>query len=329
MAITMEPRPPEEDDETNGTIHSARHHDRSHNADQHQDHFTDGTTTLITQRWGNDPHGDSPDEDDLDGNSTAPIDLAKLQSDDALLDILGGPDPGNPARDADDTLVAVLLAWRHEVDAVPVGAELDTDTALAAIIGGRHPRPLRRRHLVPLTTAAAVLLITFTGVGLAARDAAPGDMLWGLTQVLYADRAHVVEAARQARTELAYANAAFLQGDRIAAEAALRQAQQQIYQVDTEHGLSQLQATQASLAAKFDSDPTPPTPTSTPATTPSRAESPSVPPTSPPLATTTSATPTPSQPRTPSTTPHHSPTEDSQPTTSDVPQAPWNSSTSG
>jgi hypothetical protein len=197
---------------------------------------------------------DDGDLMDVDEIGEEPVDLAALQADDALLDALGGTNPEVPARDDHQVpdLETLLVAWRRDVDAAPIGDLIDVDAAVVAIAEGRRPSHAHRRYLVPLATAAAVLMIAFTGVGLAARNALPGDMLWGVAQVLYTDHAREVQAATSARIELANANAAFLQGDRVAAEAALERAQEQMRQVDAEHGLAELRSAQASLAAKVD-----------------------------------------------------------------------------
>ena len=71
-------------------------------------------------------------------------------------------------------------------------------------------------------------MIAFTGVGVAARDALPGDMLWGVAQVLYTDHAQAVQAATSARENLRTAEDLLEQGDREAAEAALRSAKEQM-----------------------------------------------------------------------------------------------------
>ena len=74
-----------------------------------------------------------------------PVDLAAMQADDTLLDILGsGAAPG----DASDELTRVLAGWRREVDAEPVGELVDTNTALAVIRAARQPaaRSHRRRR---------------------------------------------------------------------------------------------------------------------------------------------------------------------------------------
>ncbi|MFR9731457.1 anti-sigma-D factor RsdA [Saccharopolyspora sp. MS10] len=142
---------------------------------------------------------------DPDEIGAEPLNLAELQADDALLDALGGTNPSVPAESADaaPALESLLVAWRREVDAAPIGDLVDTDAAAAAIAAGSRPRrKSRRRHLVPVASAAAVLMIGFTGVGLAARDAMPGDMLWGVAQVLYTDHAREATAAQAAQDQL-------------------------------------------------------------------------------------------------------------------------------
>lgn len=246
------------------------------------------------------------------------VDLAVVQADDLLLDALGGTNPQPPVRDdgrAPD-LETLLVAWRRDVDAAPIGELVDIDGAVAAIAEGNRPSKQRRRHLIPLATAAAVLVIAFTGVGLAARNASPGDVLWGVSQVLYTDHARVVQAASSARIELANANKAFLNGDRVAAEAALQRAQEQMRQVDAEHGLAELKSAQASLAAKVEGgDPPYSTssgsrPRSTPVAPAPTANSPE--PALPPISTSSEA-PTTSPSQTPSSPPS---TTSSSPTTS-------------
>lgn len=193
-----------------------------------------------------------PDLEDLGEDA---IDLAQLQADDQLLDALGGTNPDSSGSDGEQgpDLEALLVAWRQDVDSTPIGDLVDTDRAVEAIAEGqqRSRRRLRRRHLVPVASAAAVLMITFTGVGLAARDALPGDMLWGVAQVLYTDHARAVQAAASAQGDFRYAEQAWNDKHRDAAREALKRGGQQMQAVDPEHGLADLKATQESLAKRF------------------------------------------------------------------------------
>ncbi|MGM1060991.1 anti-sigma-D factor RsdA [Saccharothrix sp. Mg75] len=139
-------------------------------------------------------------------------DLAGIRADDALLDALGGRDTEQADALVEDELNALLLAWRREVDSRPVGELVDTDTAVATIAAARPQQRGRHRFLIPLASAAAVLAIAFTGMSLVARDAQPGDTLWGLTRVLYSDHARSVEAAVTVKGDLGRATAALREG---------------------------------------------------------------------------------------------------------------------
>lgn len=58
------------------------------------------------------------DVDPLGASNETPVDLAAVQADDALLDMLGGTEVARG--DADAELARVLVAWRRDVDAEPV-----------------------------------------------------------------------------------------------------------------------------------------------------------------------------------------------------------------
>ncbi|MER5392762.1 anti-sigma-D factor RsdA [Saccharopolyspora sp. NPDC002686] len=271
-------------DEGTELIDNHRDSDSGESETSRSDADADGAAVLAFRQRAEDgddagDSGELVDHDDLD----EPIDLAALQDDDALLDALGGtnPDVAVPAEGERPSLEALLVAWRQDVDSSPIGDLVDVETAATAISEGTRPRRrLKRRHLVPVATAAAVLMIGFTGVGVAARDAQPGDMLWGVAQVLYSDHTRAVVAASSAREDLNSAESAIERGNRYEAQAALQAAQQQMRGVDDEHGLSDLRAAHASLTKRIDQGGEPPTSNETlPVTTPpSSTQSPSQPP---------------------------------------------------
>ena len=249
--------------------------------------------------------------DDLDEQiGTADLDLAALRSDDALLNALGNA--SSPGAATEPELNALLLSWRRDVGEEPIPELVDTETAMRTIFAAAHRNRRKPRFLVPLASAAAVLVIVFTGVGLAARDAQPGDALWSLTQVLYSDHARSVLAADTVRTELSHATAALHEGHYSAAATALEQAQQALPSVDNEDGQADLQAQQQNLlnqlAQSTGNDSLPITAPSSPDNSITAALSATTTPSAPPTTTTTVP---------PTTTPSDPPSTSDTPTTTD------------
>lgn len=179
-------------------------------------------------------------DDALGAGNETPVDLAAVQADDALLDMLGGNEAGRSTADAE--LARVLVAWRRDVDAESIGELVDTDTAAAAISAARKPAARKHPVLGPVAAAAAVLVIAFSGVGLVAKSAQPDDQLWSLTKVLYADYARSVETAQKVRTELEQIDKALEEGKTTPAQAreSLEQVQRELAVVDEEQGKTEL-----------------------------------------------------------------------------------------
>jgi hypothetical protein len=210
-------------------------------------------------------------------------DLSAVQADDALLDALGGSDPKIADGLGDLELNAYLLAWRRDIDSEPLADLVDTDTATtivktAALAQRNGHRGGGRRLLVPVAAAAAVLAIAFTGTGVAARDAHPGDTLWSLTKVLYADHARSVEAAAAARVDLDTANIALAGGRLEEARKALNEAQAALKQVSVEDNLSQLMQQHRQLSAQLVTPNTTPPPPAPPSSLPSQTTTQQLPP---------------------------------------------------
>lgn len=245
--------------------------------------------------------------------------LSAVAADDELLDALGGADPAVSGM-AEDKLNALLLAWRLDVDAEPMGDVVDIETAANAVSQGRRPAH-RFRLLVPLTSAAAVLAIAFATVVVAAHAAKPGDVLWGLTRVLYSDHANSVEAAASVRAELDKASDALQKGHIADAQTALSKANAVLPSVAVEDGRPALHATKEKLLLELSTttpstSTTPSTPSLTYTTPLSSASAVATPPSS-------STSPTPSTTTTPlpstSTTP---PTSGSVPPRTTTPATP-------
>jgi hypothetical protein len=188
-----------------------------------------------------------------DGDQDGPVDLSALRADDELLTALCSFDNSMSGTDQDPELKSLLLSWRLDVESEPIGELVDTDTALATIAVGNRIRHKRKpRYLVPLASAAAVLVVVFLGMGFAARNAEPGDPLWGLSQVLYSEHAQSVEAAASVRSDLHHASEALQQGQFAEARTALAQAQNSLPAVSNEDGKASLQQQQQTLLTQLE-----------------------------------------------------------------------------
>ena len=131
-----------------------------------------------------------------------------------------GSDP-DLRRPRDERLVAMLAAWRAEIEAEPIPELVDLDTAVAAVVAGmkadaagtRRRRADRLRHLAPLAAAAAIIVATISGVGLGSQNAMPGDTLWPIQKVVNPERAESVEAKIEVEGRLQIVRAALATGD--------------------------------------------------------------------------------------------------------------------
>ncbi len=189
-------------------------------------------------------------------------DLLGILADDALLDMLGQDDVDEEAvrlycgDAAQDRLVDVLLAWRHDIDREPSGPPAELAAACAAVKVMPARRPRHRR--IPLTAciAAAALVAVCLGVGLGARNATPGDPLWGVTQLLYSQHADSMQAAAQVRSILDASAADITAGRADDARTALRAAGDRLAQVRLEDGRSVLQSRHDDLLQQLTRAPT-------------------------------------------------------------------------
>ncbi|MFD4644052.1 anti-sigma-D factor RsdA [Lentzea sp. NPDC058436] len=246
-----------------------------------------------------DEHGKDDEEvrgpDDRAPHEPVADDLSAVQADDKLLDALGSATPNAAGSLVDDELNALLLAWRNEVETEPFGELVDTDTAIATIQAAR-PQPVNRhRFLIPLASAAAVLAIAFTGVSLVARDAQPGDALWGLTRVLYSEHAKSIEAAAIINTDLDAARLALREGNVTEAREKLDKIGASLGSVSTADGKAQLEEKHKELEKQLDTNTStaPPTSTTTKPTKPPKSSEPSTTPS------TSSTPPSTTEPSTP------------------------------
>ncbi|OLT47727.1 hypothetical protein BJF85_14850 [Saccharomonospora sp. CUA-673] len=213
---------------------------------------------------GTHPVDESGETSGASAVDAAAVDLTVVQADDVLLNALGGPDPQAADELSADELGAVLLAWRRDIDTERIPELVDIDTAVteiktAALARKHSGRGHKRRFMVPVAAAAAVLAIGFTGTSLAARDAQPGDTLWGLSKVLYADHARSVEAAASVRSSMDEARLAMASDRYEEARSALSKAETDLRNVTSDEA-EQLKARHTQLMAQLDERPDPANP---------------------------------------------------------------------
>ncbi len=262
---------------------------------------------------------DSPDHHFDDADS---VDLSLVHADDAFLDALGAA--GRSDDLADNELAALLTSWRDEVDAEPIAELVDPKLAVATVFAARSRSRRRPRLMVPIAAAAAAVAIALTGAATVAKDAQPGDTLWGLTKVLYADHARSVEAAESVRQDLNIAQTALDQGKLAEAKSKLEDAEAGLPSVASEDGKEDLAAQHADLWSKLPGAPgggvvPPPAADPTLAPVPSTSSSPSSSPTTTERPS-SSEPPSPSSPPPSSSPPVEPPPPSTAPSTSQVPR---------
>ena len=183
-----------------------------------------------------------------------PIDLVAVQADDELINALSAgmsvSSPGMGGYSADDRVAAILAAWKAEVDERPIPELVDVDTAVSTVLAARRPPSRRARHLVPVAAAAAFVVLAIGGVSVGSYNARPDDALWGVSKVLYSERAESVEAAARVEDRIASAKEALVAGEPVRAAAELAQAETDLGTVRPEEGRGELAETQDFLRAK-------------------------------------------------------------------------------
>jgi len=182
-----------------------------------------------------------------------PVDLVAVQADDELINALAAgmsvSSPGVGGYDADDRVAAILAAWKADVDAGPMPELVDVDTAVSTVLAARPPSA-RSRHLVPVAAAAAFLVLAIGGVSVTSYNAQPEDALWGISKVLYSERAESVEAAARVEERIENAKDALAAGQPVLAAQELAQAERDLQVVRPQEGQGELADAQDFLQAK-------------------------------------------------------------------------------
>lgn len=161
------------------------------------------------QRWSShDPADDQP------------VDLHQVNRDDAFLDSLSRDVPTPTHDDTEYELAELLSGWRHELLAPAAPALPDVDEVSAAMVSAAGTGKSRGlgRHLRIISGAAAIAIVAAAGVTVLSQDSQPGDPLWGVKRVVFADAASQTQAVHDVRSNLERAEAAIAAGDTQGAE---------------------------------------------------------------------------------------------------------------
>ncbi|MDL9938305.1 anti-sigma-D factor RsdA [Gordonia sp. ABSL1-1] len=166
--------------------------------------------------------------DDVDAGD--PVDIAAISLDDQFLDALSRDVPVPTRDDAEYELAALLSGWRHEVVGTPA-PELPTveevERAIAATErAGRGKRIVR--HLRVVSGAAAVVIVAAAGLTVLSQGAQPGDPLWGVKKVVFAEAASETQASYDVRNNLERAQEAISSGRMDEAASLIQKAESQM-----------------------------------------------------------------------------------------------------
>lgn len=188
-----------------------------------------------------DPYADTADD-------SAPVDIAAVRRDDALIDAIAGDGP--VATDsADEYQVATLLAnWRAEITAPPLPAAPDMEAIAAAVdqeIAARNTRASsghKLRLVRPIAGAAAAIALIVGAMTAVSYNAQPGDPLWKVKEVVFSDQADSTMANSDTTSDLQRAEQLIASGDIAQAKVFLDRASSRVGDVKADSDRENLQA---------------------------------------------------------------------------------------
>lgn len=156
-------------------------------------------------------------------------------------------DPGAGADDTGSTaeLSRLFSTWRAELHPSQLPPTPSVGTADWALRRGR------RRTARPVVAAAAALAVLLLGsAAVGSRAARPGDTLWPVASVLWADRVDSAEAGRSAQNYLLRARSELSGGRVVNASAALTEVSGQLPRIQARDGLAELRSTYSVLVGE-------------------------------------------------------------------------------
>ncbi|GAB19716.1 hypothetical protein GOEFS_094_00150 [Gordonia effusa NBRC 100432] len=201
---------------------------------------------LSRRRLGSVPNQPSNDAGDSSGwqhhGTETPLDMHAVRADDEFLEALARDMPVSTSDDAEYQLAGLLAGWRHDLLSEPAPEFPSIDEVERAIIASQ-PRPARKaavRHLRLASGAAAVVVVAAAGLTVLSQGAAPGDPLWGVKKVVFAEQASQTQAATNAQQNLERAEEALSRGETQQAQSLVNQAAQDLKPVRDEKTRKQM-----------------------------------------------------------------------------------------
>ncbi|BAH54504.1 anti-sigma-D factor RsdA [Rhodococcus opacus] len=218
------------------------------------------------KRNGN-PDADLPGDD-------APVDVAAVRRDDALIDAIAGGGPVATDSPEQYELALLLTNWRADIVSTPMPTGPLLDDVIAAIDASDNARSARSaargklRLLRPIAGAAAAIAVVMGGATIFSYNAEPGDPLWSVKSVVFSQQADSTVAQIDTTTQLQEAERLIAAGDAESAKNLLDGAADRAGGVRDADMRNELDVWRAKLAAEVEKiAPTTPPATTTPGTT--------------------------------------------------------------
>ncbi|MFW0796114.1 anti-sigma-D factor RsdA [Gordonia sp. CPCC 205515] len=163
-------------------------------------------------------------------DTTQPIDMTQVHADDQFLDALAADRPVPTLDDTEYQLAELLSGWRHDVVGTPAPELPSIDEIEAAIAATERAQRGKSvvRHLRIISGAAAVVIVAGAGLTVLAQGSSPGDPLWGVKKVVFAEAATQTQASVDVQSNLEKAEAAVAAGNTTEAAELIARAQKDL-----------------------------------------------------------------------------------------------------
>ncbi|WP_082399444.1 anti-sigma-D factor RsdA [Gordonia phthalatica] len=165
-----------------------------------------------------------------DGVTSGPIDVGAVSRDDAFLDNLAAGRAANVADSAEYELAGLIAQWRVDSISSPIPTTPTVADIEAAIsrANARERRGGLSRRLRVVSGAAAVLAVVGAGLLVMSEGSQPGDPLWSVKQVVFAEQAQQTQAKVNAEANIQAAKEALKAGDVVKAKKYIEEAEKDV-----------------------------------------------------------------------------------------------------